>query len=68
MKTITKNVQTFFWLVTKQSSFWLMFARLVFPISIFLNISYSDALEIFPGGSDGKESACNAEARGSIPG
>ena len=68
MKTITNNVQTFFWLVTKQSSFWLMFAWLVFPISIFLNSSYSDALVVFPGGSDGKESAYNAEAHGSIPG
>ena len=68
MKTITNNVQTFFWLVTKQSSFWLMFAWLVFPISIFLNSFHSDALETFLGGSDGKESAYNAEAHGWIPG
>ena len=27
-----------------------------------------DAMAVFPGGSDGKESLCNAENLGSIPG
>ena len=31
-------------------------------------VDLGDDLMVFPGGSDGKESACNAEDPGSIPG
>ena len=49
----------------------LVFFILYFPLMYFLSVSsfYKHVLYCnFPGGSDGKESACNAGDLGSIPG
>ena len=42
----------------------------LFPINLFISVHFRlnhIAVVGFPGGSDGKESACNAEDLGSIP-